>query len=175
MKIGIFGVTANPIHLGHWKAIQSSLKEADEVWVSPVFTHPFGKKFIDYDIRKLMIQEFFKEFPLKGVVLKELDKDYYQKFNDTVYSFNLLSFLKTKYPEHNFKLIIGEDNIKPEVWNKFYMHNEIINDFGVIIAKDDGCHSTQIREMLHNKKNVSALVGKNVQQIITDKNLYQNI
>lgn len=173
MQIGIFGVTANPVHLGHWEAIKSAASKVDEVWVSPVFSHPFGKKFINYPLRKEMLKLMLEEFPLENVKLVELDKEYSEKYNEMVYSYNLLTYLKEQYPQHNFKLIIGEDNYKPEVWHKFYHYEQIESEFGVVVVPDRGVHSTQIREMLNNDENVDTLVGKKVESLILQHKLYK--
>lgn len=174
MNIGIFGITGNPPHLGHLKALQLASKELNEVWVSPVYNHAFGKKFLDYNIRRTMIQAMLVDFPLHNVFVHDLDKDYFEKYQDTVYSYKLLKFLQEQYPQHNFKLIIGEDNFKPEVWQKFYKHQEILNEFGVVVVKDQGSHSTDIRNMLQNNEDVVQLVSPSVLKIIQTNKLYQN-
>jgi nicotinate-nucleotide adenylyltransferase len=173
MEIGIFGVTANPVHLGHWQAIECATKIVDEVWVSPVFKHPFGKSFIAYDLRKEMLRLIFEEFPLPKVRLLELDKEYCETMNEMVYSYKLLTYLKDKYPEHNFKLVVGEDNYKPEVWNKFYEHDKIDAEFGVVVVPDRGSHSTHIRELLKNGLSAANLVGKAVENLIITHKLYK--
>ena len=173
MNIGIFGVTGNPPHLGHWKVMQIASQQTDEVWTSPVFKHAFGKKFLDYDIRKQMLEAMMKDLPIKNVILKDLDKEYFEKFNETIYSYNLLTYLKNTYPEHNFKLIIGKDNFEPEVWSKFYRNQDILNDFGVIVIDEQGEHSTDIRNMLQNNENIVKLVSEGVLNIIKMNGLYK--
>lgn len=175
MNIGIFGITGNPPHMGHWKAIDLALKEVDQVWVSPVYNHAFGKKFLDYDIRKEMIEGMFQDCPLENVFVKDLDKAYFEKNNETVYSYKLLCFLKERYPEHNFKLIVGQDNFQPETWNKFYKHQELLDEFGVVVIQDMGQHSTDIRKMLQNDEDVVELVSKTVLKVIKKNNLYKEL
>lgn len=175
MNIGIFGITGNPPHMGHWRALKNSSEQLDQVWVSPVYNHAFGKKFLDYDIRKEMIEAMFLDYPLENVFVKDLDKAYFEKYQETVYSYKLLSFLKELYPEHNFKLIVGEDNFKPEIWQKFYKHQEILDEFGVVVIHDQGFHSTDIRNMLQKNEDVVQLVSEHVLKIIQAHKLYQNI
>lgn len=173
MNIGIFGITGNPPHLGHFKVLSKAAKQLDEVWVSPVFNHAFGKKFLDYDIRVEMINGMLNDLPVSNVYLKHLDKEYFDKFSETVYSYKLLTYLKNKFPEHEFKLIIGDDNFKPEVWHKFFKHQEILDEFGVVVIDDQGEHSTDIRNMLKNNQNIVKLVSPTVLKIIQEKNLYK--
>lgn len=175
MNIGIFGITGNPPHMGHWRALKIASEQLDQVWVSPVYNHAFGKKFLDYDIRKEMIEAMFLDYPLDNVFVKDLDKAYFEKYQETVYSYKLLSFLKELYPEHNFKLIVGEDNFQPEVWQKFYKHQEILDEFGVVVIHDQGSHSTDIRNMLQKNEDVVQLVSEHVLKIIQAHKLYQNI
>ena len=104
---------------------------------------------------------------------KHLDKEYFDKFSETVYSYKLLTYLKNKFPEHEFRLIIGDDNFKPEVWHKFFKHQEILDEFGVVVIDDQGEHSTDIRNMLKNNQNIVKLVSPTVLKIIQEKNLYK--
>lgn len=173
MEIGIFGITANPVHLGHWEALRAASEQVDQLWVSPVYTHPFGKKFVEYPYRKAMLDLTLKDCPLDKVKIKEFDKEYFEKFNETVYSYKLLTYLKNKYPEHNFKLVIGEDNYKPETWTRFYKYQEIEKEFGLVILPDKGAHSTQIRQLLQNDQNIDNLVSKSVKEFIYQHNLYK--
>jgi len=173
MNIGIFGITGNPPHLGHFKVLKKASQSLDEVWVSPVFNHAFGKKFLDYDLRVEMINGMLNDLPVSNVYLKHLDKEYFDKFSETVYSYKLLTYLKNTFPEHEFKLIIGDDNFKPEVWNKFFKHQEILDEFGVVVIDDQGEHSTDIRNMLKNNQNIVQLVSPTVLKIIQEKNLYK--
>jgi cytidyltransferase-like protein len=171
MKIGILGLTANPVHLGHLNVALHAKKLVDEVWICPVFTHPFGKGFIDYPYRKKMIEIMFGNVD-KSIKICEVDKEYVEKTGKMAYSYDLLCYLKEKYPEDEFKLVIGEDNYQPEVWKKFYNHEKIDNEFGVILAKDEGVHSTNIRQMLENHENIANYVGHEVANYILENHLY---
>lgn len=173
MKIGIFGITGNPPHMGHWKALEIASQQLDFVWVTPVYNHAFGKKFLDYDIRKEMINAMLADYPLENVEVKDLDKLYFETYQETVYSYKLLCFLQDMYPQHEFKLIVGQDNFKSEVWGKFYKHQQILDEFGVVVIEDMGSHSTDIRNMLQNNEDVVELVSKSVLKIIQDNKLYQ--
>lgn len=173
MKIGIFGITGNPPHMGHWKALEIASQQLDFVWVTPVYNHAFGKKFLDYDIRKEMINAMLADYPLENVEVKDLDKLYFETYQETVYSYKLLCFLQDMYPQHEFKLIVGQDNFKSEVWEKFYKHQQILDEFGVVVIEDMGSHSTNIRNMLQNNEDVVELVSKSVLKIIQDNKLYQ--
>jgi nicotinic acid mononucleotide adenylyltransferase len=116
--------------------------------VTPVYIHPFNKTFIDYSHRLAMLHLMFAG--LENVKIVELDKEYFLANNKTPYSYDLLSSIKNKNKELSPLLVIGEDNYKPNVWQKFYFYDKIESEFGVIVVKDFGVHSTQIRSFCHD-------------------------
>lgn len=153
-NIGFFGITANPPHIGHCSAISQSLNFFDKIYVSLVYSHPFGKSFIEYEQRhkmlNILLKEYFSHEQLKKIFVTSVEKNYVQSTGKTPYSYNILSLLKEKEPENKFKLIIGADNYKPQVWHKFFNYQGIEEDFGVHVIEDTGTHSTDIRERLKN-------------------------
>lgn len=169
--IGIFGVTANPPHYGHIDAIRKSAENLDEVWVSPVFVHPFGKKFISYEHRVKMLDMLLNDFQMQNVYLKHLDKEFFEEKNEMVYSYLLLKYLKEKNPDYNFKLIVGEDNEK--IFDKFKFGKEILSEFGLYVAQDKGFHSTEIRNNIKNKTPITG-TSEEVIEYIKLHNLYIN-
>jgi nicotinate-nucleotide adenylyltransferase len=173
MNVGIFGITANPPHIGHIKVILEAAKQLDEVWVTPVFYHPFKKKMVSYKDRVKMLSLLLIEMDIKNIYIKELDKEYFEKMNEMVYSYNLLNYLKEKYQDINFKLILGEDNKKKEVWERFFKFKELEKEFELIIIKDMGNHSTDIRGMLANNISIEPLVGKSVAKYINENKLFK--
>ena len=52
-------------------------------------------------------------------------------------------------------------------------HQEILDEFGVVVIDDQGEHSTDIRNMLKNNQNIVKLVSPTVLKIIQEKNLYK--
>jgi nicotinate-nucleotide adenylyltransferase len=189
--VGIFGITANPPHMGHIQAIADALNSCDEVWVSPVFAHAFAKKFIDYNSRLNMLEMIFKEMIPelfnKRVFIKELDREIYEKTHQTpIYSYDVLIFAKNLFNNNSFKLIIGEDNYKPEIWSKFYKYQEIENKFGVIICQEKKViHSTQIRDVLKEIKNteqkeknstyLEKYLGKNLSKYVFENGFHEYV
>lgn len=173
-KIGLFGVTGNPPHLGHLRVVEEALKKCDEVWVTPVFIHPFNKSFIEYTKRLEMLKLMFAN--LSNVKVLELDKEFYEMNQKTPYSYELLKFVSEKNNEVSPVLIIGEDNYKKEVWEKFYSHNEIEREFGVIAVKDFGMHSTQVRDYCKNSnwKKVTEVCGSLISKYVQENHIYCN-
>ncbi len=110
MEIGLFFGSFNPIHIGHLIIANSILEnqKLDEVWfvVSP--HSPFKKKASlapDYDRLHLVNLAIENNPRLRSSNIEfALPKPSYT--SDT------LIFLREKFPDHNFSLIMGSDNIK---------------------------------------------------------------
>lgn len=179
-NIGLFGITANPPHFGHCSAIRQALISLDEVYVSLVYKHPFSKKFIEYKHRKIMLElilkEHFEPDLLAKIIITEIDKEYFLKTEKIPYSYDILTLLSKQEPSKQFKLIIGEDNYKPDVWKKFFKYEAIEKEFGLVIIEDKGNHSTQIREMVANtndKEKIINACGASIFKYMNNHNLYK--
>ncbi len=146
-KIGFFAITANPPHLGHLKVVQQALDKFDEIWVSPVYIHPMGEGKLSYENRLEMTKILFGAIPEDKVKIKEIDKEFYEKYGKPPYSYETLNYIKEQYlitPS----LILGVDNFYSADWQKFYKHHKVSKDFGVAIFSDIGIHSSTIRELI---------------------------
>lgn len=179
-NIGFFGLTGNPPHFSHCYAVEEALKKCDLVYISLVYKHPFDKAFINYEHRKnmveLILKDYFSQEDIKRINFIEVDKDYFEETQKVPYSYNILTKLQEKEPHNRFKLIIGEDNYQPEVWQRFFKYEEIEKDFGLIVIPDRETHSTQIREFMKDvEKNKDIIVescGNNVFNYMKNNHLY---
>ena len=76
---GLFGITANPPHVGHCKVIELALEKLDKIYISLVYSHPFGKKIIDYNQReimlKLILSNYFDKNQLKHILITNIEKN----------------------------------------------------------------------------------------------------
>ena len=113
-KIGIYGGSFNPVHFGHiglvkWVLAHSDL---DQIWmlVSPKSPHKTERADLDanYDARFENAKEAMKDVP--NVVVSDFERN----LPLPSYTANTLRELAKQFPQHEFSLIIGQDN-----WNVF--------------------------------------------------------
>lgn len=109
MKIGVFGGTFDPVHLGHLILAERCREEAglDEVWFLPSYAPPHkqGQPVTRLEQRCDMLalavtgQPAFRVEPIE----KELPPP--------SYTARTLAELRERHPEHAFALIVGGDSV----------------------------------------------------------------
>ena len=107
-KVGIFGGSYNPIHIGHL-ALANYLCEygdLDEVWFMVSPQNPFKRKakLWDDNLRLELVQLAVEGYP------KLHASDFEFHLPRPSYTIHTLDALKASYPDHEFTLIIGADN-----------------------------------------------------------------
>lgn len=109
MEIGLFFGSFNPIHVGHLILAQSVLDQADldEIWfvVSP--QNPFKKKSTllhEFD-RIDMVREAIKD----NSSFRASDVEF--NLEKPSYTADTIAHLIDKFPQHEFSLIMGQDNL----------------------------------------------------------------
>ena len=134
LKIGLYFGTFNPIHVGHM-AIANYLVEftsIDQLWfvVSP--QNPHKKK-----------QNLLNDYHRLEMVHRAVDNDNRFRVSNIEfslpkpsYTIDTLAYLKDKFPEHHFKIIMGSDNL--EKFHKWKNHQQIVDNYGLIIYPRPG-------------------------------------
>ncbi len=190
MKIGIYSGSFDPIHTGHAMVANYCAQwgGVDEVWlmvsrVNPLKagTHPAGG---DHRLKMAkLVAEGCKGVKASGFELT---------LPEPSYTYYTLCRLKERYPEHEFRLIIGSDN-----WaniGRWRNAHKIIMEFGLLIYPRPGfdipndppqgvevmgsgptamVSSTFIREALKEGRNVNFFLPVVVADYIKEHGLYQ--
>lgn len=200
MKIGIYGGTFDPVHLGHIKIALKTIEQLDldQIWFVPAKIPPHKiNSGVTNEIHRLnMLNEAIKDLDSRFVINNyELEND------DVSYSYLTLTEFTAKYKNHKFYFIMGEDSLidfstwrHPEiianlveivVVPRSVKHFENIIKYSSVYEKlyDAVIHvlnfelvdisSTDIREKIKSGENISSLIPKRVYNYILDHNLYK--
>lgn len=129
MKVGLYFGTFNPIHVGHLVIANhmASSSDLDRVWLVVSPQNPLKKKntiLADYH-RLALVREGIKENPK----LKASDIEF--KMPIPSYTATTLAYLKEKYPDDEFSLIMGEDNLR--TFHKWQNHETILENHQIYV------------------------------------------
>jgi nicotinate-nucleotide adenylyltransferase len=192
LKIGLYFGTFNPIHVGHL-IIANHIAEysgLDQVWMVVTPHNPLKKKdtLLDDYQRLHLVFLATEDYPK----IKPSDIEF--KLSQPNYTVNTLAHLQDKFPQHEFALIIGEDNLKTfHKWKNYevilqnhdlYVYPRISSEIEnlelknhpkvhIIEAPVVEISSTFIRENIKNKKNVRPLLPSKVWEYIDHNNFYK--
>ena len=148
MKIGIFSGSFNPIHLGHTRLAAYIRQQAglDEVWlmVSPNNPLKSASELMDEKLRYHLAQLATAE--LEGI----RPSDFELHLPRPSYTINTLEQLTAAYPQHQFSLIIGSDNMA--IFHKWKDWQRILALYPIIVYPregDDLAALKQLYPMMH--------------------------
>ena len=189
-KIGLYFGSFNPIHNGHLTLADYILKntELGKIWfvVSPQNPLKSLSSLLDnktrLDLVKLAI-EGNDNFIASDV---EFSLSY------PSYTINTLNYLSNKYPQKDFSLIIGQDNLVN--FPKWRDYQKILSSYNIYVYPRKDCSfsplqehpsihllnsplldisATQIRELIKKDKDIQAFLPEKVYQEIIRKGLYR--
>ena len=129
-KVGIFGGSYNPIHIGHL-ALANYLCEfgdLDEVWFMVSPQNPFkahSSDLWDDNLRLELVRLAVEDYP------KLQASDFEFHLPRPSYTIHTLDALQEAYPDHEFSLIIGEDNW--QCFGRWYRGEEIARETPIIV------------------------------------------
>ena len=192
MKIGLYFGTFNPIHVGHL-IIANHLVEysnLDEIWMVVTPQSPFKKKKSLLDnIHRLALVDIATH---KYAKIKPSDIEF--KLPQPNYTVHTLAHISDIYPDKEFSLIMGEDNLKSfHKWKNYetilehhhlYVYPRISDGKGTpqfenhpkihkVDAPNVQISSTMIRNGIKNKKNIQPLLPEQVWEYIDEMNFYK--
>jgi len=129
MKIGIYGGSFNPVHFGHvglakWVIENTDL---DELWllVSPNNPLKDAKSLAPEQERLEAVREAVKHIP------HVLASDFEFTLPRPSYTANTLRALQAAYPQHDFTLVIGEDNLA--IFDQWKEYEFILKNYRIFV------------------------------------------
>ena len=193
MRIGIFGGSFDPIHIGHAIIAQHVIGcgAVDRLWfmVSPVNPLKVDKERNVADTDRLRMVEMVSR-PMEGVETSAFEFT----MPKPSYTIDTLNALQAKFPDDEFYLVIGGDNW--EVFGKWRNSEEILAKYPILVYPRLGhevmipeelrdrvqlvdapiieLSSTQIRERLRRGDSVRYYVPDEVYHYINRNHLYNS-
>ncbi len=160
MKIAILGGAFDPPHLGHLIVAEQvrEILKMDEVWLMPVFSHPFNKNLSPTQDRMSMIKLVESEF-IKA-------SDFEIKLNTTSYTIETLRLLQKQNPDDEFYWCIGSDTLAD--FHKWKEWEKLVKNFKIIVyprgngLKDLRNNVQKAFKLKKITKNISVLDHKGV-------------
>ncbi len=147
MKIGLLGGSFNPPHSGHIHISLEARKRLGlhKIWWLPTKQNPFKSTKNPMKIRVSNCQDITKNHPKISVC--DLEKNI-----TSVRTIDLLKKISAKYPQHQFSLIIGADNILQ--FHNWKNWRQIIKLAPLIVCDRENFfyHSVQCKAFLYAKK-----------------------
>lgn len=138
MKIGIYGGSFNPIHFGHTGLAQWVVKntDLDEVWLMISPNNPLKDASIlaDEQVRLQEAKEAIRRLGEEGKRIVVSDFEF--SLPRPNYTANTLRELKKQHPQHEFTLIIGEDNL--EIFSKWKEYTYLLENFRILVYPRKG-------------------------------------
>lgn len=191
MKIGLFFGSFNPIHVGHLiianhMATQTDL---DRVWLVVSPHNPLKpKKSLARDFDRLHLARL-------GIGDNPLIEASNVEFGlpQPSYTVDTLAFLKEKYPDREFALIMGSDNLAS--LNQWKNYEQLLSGYDIYVYRRPGVElgpyadhprvkiceaplldisATYIRECLREGRSVRYLVPEAVFEYLDSSNLYRS-
>lgn len=145
MRIGLFLGSFNPPHIGHVNIVREVLnsKLVDTVWVIPAYQNPnknvntsdnFSHR---YNMCKLMFDMPYVYVNLIESVIKPK------------YTYDLLTQLKTEYPEADFRWIITDETLMEIIYGQWYNSDELLEENKFIVVEGTGKYDEEYPDEYH--------------------------
>ncbi|HEY0897708.1 MAG TPA: nicotinate (nicotinamide) nucleotide adenylyltransferase [Sphingobacteriaceae bacterium] len=190
MQVGLFFGSFNPIHVGHLiiANYMANHTDLDQVWLIVSPHNPLKKKGDLINMYDRL--EMAKLATENAQNIRVSDVEF--SLPQPSYTIDTLTHLREKYPEHQFTLIMGFDNLASlRKWKNYEL---LLRDYKIAIYPRPGhedqelashpsvtitqtpqmeISSTFIRRSIKAGKNVQYFVLDNVLDFIDSKNLYR--
>jgi nicotinate-nucleotide adenylyltransferase len=189
MNIGLFFGSFNPVHNGHLIIANHILNETliGKIWfvVSPLNPFKIDSYLLGESERLTLIDK-----AIEGDV-RLMTSDIEFHLSRPSFTINTLSFIKEKYTDNEFSIIMGSDNFHN--LNKWKEYESIIKNFRILIYKRTDLKienqinanieilnaplldisSTEIRDIIKKGKSIRYLVPETVREEIERNGYYK--
>ena len=191
MKIGLFFGSFNPIHMGHLiiANLMAETTDLKKVWfvVSPQNPLKPSKGLLhEFDRYDMVRAAIFNNYNLEV-------SDIEFHLPKPSYTIHTLVHLHEKFPDKEFKIIMGEDNLAS--FTRWKNYERILENYGLYVYRRPNVQlselhthpnvtfveaplldisATFIRNCIRNKQSVRYLVPDVVEEMIRAKGFYQD-
>ena len=135
MKIGIFGGSFDPVHIGHTELAKQAVESGivDKVIFVPAANQPFklDRKMADGYERLKMI-----EIAIDGIPYLEVSDYELARPDDVSYTINTLNGMRSEYADDEIFFITGADSFL--MIHKWTRPEEILENFPIIVGLRPG-------------------------------------
>ena len=189
-KVGVYSGSFNPVHVGHVALAEYLLAhtDLDEIWMVLSPQNPFKQnaELLSDELRYAMLQLALHD--VQGVFPSDVEL----KMPKPSYTADTLRHLSGAYPDVEFSLIIGADNL--EIFDRWRDYQYILDNYRLLVYPRRGCladvkkyngnivlvdaplfdvSSTMIRRCLKNGKGAERFLLPEVMAFINENKLYR--
>ena len=190
MHIGLFFGSFNPIHVGHMVLANymASFTDLEQVWLVVSPHNPLKQKssLLNQNQRLHLVNLAIGD----SDILKSSNIEF--GLSQPSYTINTLAHLNEKYPQHQFSLIMGQDNLAS--FTKWKNYEEILKNHLIYVYPRPNCSledfkenkniimtdaplmdisSTMIRQAIKSGKNVCYFIPHAAWQYLDEMSFYK--
>lgn len=183
MRIGLYGGSFDPVHIGHMAVAKSAREqfELDKVIFIPTGNMPHKKGTVATDEQRARMLELSFDSDAFSVSRYEINRE------EISYSADTIEYFKGVFPNDEIFFIIGGDSYA--YIDKWYQPERIFASSTVLVFPRENekilppavelkvepvrVSSSEIRKKINSGENVANLLKKEVLDYIIENNLYQ--